>query len=82
MRGGDEFRGWTIEQYQMTNLLDAVNYNTYATIAAASGKRKPKPPEPAQRPQARMKKAKSANNPFAQRLAAARRAKAIKPQGA
>lgn len=80
MRGGDEFLGWGLDQYQNASLIDAINWNTWAVIATGSGKKKPKHPEPTYRPT--MKKPKAANNPFAQRLAAARRAKAARTQGA
>jgi hypothetical protein len=55
MRGGDQFRGWNQELYMLANLLDAVRENTYAFVAANS-KKKPKAPEPVQRPEKQQKK--------------------------
>jgi hypothetical protein len=78
MRGGDEFNGWGFQRYQLQSLIDAVNYNTYAVVAVNSGKRKPKPPEENYRPKEKSRKKPKSNNVFAQRLMAARRAKAAK----
>lgn len=49
LQGGEQFIGWDINTYQLATLIDAVNYTTYAVIAANS-KRKPKEPKPAYRP--------------------------------
>lgn len=51
MRGGAQFRGWAIDRYLLAQLVDSVNQNTYAFVAANS-KRKPKPPKPIERPSA------------------------------
>lgn len=80
MRGGSEFRGWGFDRYLHTTLIDAVHENTFAILAVNSQKpKKLTPPEPTYRPKDAepVKKTKTqANNPFAQRLAAAKRAKA------
>jgi hypothetical protein len=55
MRGGEQFRGWNQEMYMLANVLDAVRENTYAFVAANS-KRKPKTPEPTQRPEKQQKR--------------------------
>jgi hypothetical protein len=78
MRGGVEFRGWGLDRYLSAALHDAVKENTFAFVAANS-KKKPTAPEPMFRP--KEKKAKTTNghnNLFAQRLAAARKAKAAR----
>src|SRR5690606_11980046 len=49
LRGGDEFAGWDPHMYMLANIVDAIQTNTYAFVAANS-KRKPKPPKPIQRP--------------------------------
>lgn len=65
MQGGSEYWGWTIDRYLLTALLDALNANTYAFVAANS-KKKPKPPKLTPRPgdEERKQQAKM-NNPFA-----------------
>lgn len=76
MRGGSDFRGWGLQNYLITNLIDAVRENTFAFIAANS-KSKPKPFDPTYRPREKAApKKRDEKNPFAQRIAAARRAKA------
>ncbi len=79
MRGGDEFRGWGFDRYLSTSLIDAVRENTFAFVAANS-KRKPSPPQPTYRPKdkAQVKRSTGQPNLFAQRLSAARKAKAAK----
>lgn len=77
LRGGDHFRGWGLDQYFYAALIDAVRENTYAVIAANS-KKKPKPPEPVQRPEQRKPKAQT--NSFAA-MAGARIAAAKKARG-
>lgn len=67
MRGGPQFYGWGVEMYMLANLLDAVRENTYATMMAAGPKKKPKPPEPFQRPG----KEKKSSNLFVQMARAA-----------
>lgn len=58
IRGGSQFRGWDNQMYMLTNIVDAVRENTYATVSAHS-KRRPKPPKPLDRPRAAKGKAKS-----------------------
>lgn len=75
IRGSQEFRGWGIDRYLRANLTDAVRQNTYVLLSANS-KKKPAPPEATYRPkEAVQPKKQNPNNPFAQRLAAAKRAK-------
>lgn len=80
IRGGDEFRGWGFDRYLSATLIDAVRENTYAFIVANS-KKKPKEPEPMYRPKEKVRQRRSApdpKNPFAQRLAAAKKAKSAR----
>lgn len=49
MQGGEQYQEWNLMAYQMANILDAINNNTYV-LAAANSKRKPKAPKPAYRP--------------------------------
>lgn len=78
MRGGPEFRGWDMNMYRLTEIVDAVQYNTYAIIQSNAGKKKVTPPAPIPRPDtAAKKRATGKPNPFAQRLAAAKRAKGV-----
>jgi hypothetical protein len=77
LRGGSEYLGWGMDRYLTTSLIDAVNFNTYAVVAAAGPKRKPKAPEPMYRPE-KAKKTKKVNMfsvMAGQRLAVARRAR-------
>lgn len=62
LRGGQHFRGWSPELYRLTDLLDAIQHNTYAFIAANS-RRKPQVPKPVKRPDGTASKPKS--NSFA-----------------
>lgn len=71
LRGGDEFVGWGTDRYMFAQLLDAVQNTTYAVVASNS-KRKPKAPKPFYRPR---KGGRSSNNLFAQKLAAAKKAR-------
>ena len=57
LRGGDQFRGWDTSAYMLANLFDAIQANTYAFISANS-KRKPKAPEPFERPDIKVAKKK------------------------
>lgn len=78
MRGGDEFRGWGVDRYLYTRMVDALHENTYAVIAMGGTKKKPKPPEPTYRPKDKptiTTKAPDPKNPFFQRLQAAKRAR-------
>lgn len=72
IRGGIEFRGWDVERYHTAAIIDAVIENTYVLIAANS-ERTPKSPKPTPRPDDKAKK--QDNNPFADRLKAAKQAK-------
>lgn len=75
LRGGEQFQGWGVDRYLLASLIDAVQQNTYAFISANS-KRKPKAPEPVSRPtKDGGPRQDNANNPFRQRLAAAKQAK-------
>lgn len=74
-RGGEQFIGWDSDRYILTNILDAIQHNTYALVSANSQK-KVTAPEPAWRPdtaQRRKDKQRSKANPFAQMLQAAKR---------
>lgn len=73
LRGSDEFVDWNVTAYQMASLIDAVNYVTYVTLAANSGKRKPKEPKPTFRPSKAGRKPKNA---FAIELEKAKKRKA------
>jgi hypothetical protein len=72
LQGGEQFNDWNTTAYQMATLIDAVNYVTYAVIAANSGKRKPKQPKPAYRPS---KNTRKSNNMFRTQLDAAKQRK-------
>jgi len=72
LQGSAEFVGWDAPAYQMATLIDAVNYTTFAVIAANS-KRKPKEPKPSYRPK---KDGRKANNAFATQLKLAKERKA------
>lgn len=65
IRGGDQFRGWDGQLYMLANIVDAIKENTYVLVSANS-KRKPKVPDPIDRPTAK----KSKNSPMASRFAA------------
>lgn len=84
-RGSHEFRGWSVDRYLLVRLIDEVQQLTYAFISANS-KKKVDPPEAMYRPQDKpklVKKERDTSNPFFQRLAAAKKAKAArKAQGA
>lgn len=49
MQGGDQYNEWNLIAYQMANILDAINHNTYV-LTAANSKKKPKVPKPSYRP--------------------------------
>lgn len=49
LRGGHEHRAWTSAAHLLASVVDAVQVNTWTTIAAHS-KRRPKPPTPLPRP--------------------------------
>lgn len=73
LQGGEQFQQWDVNAYQMATLIDAVNYVTYAVIAANSQKRKPKQPKPSYRPS---KNTRKTNNMFRTQLDAAKNRKA------
>lgn len=73
LQGSKDFEDWTVTAYQLATLIDAVNYVTYAVIAANSGRRKPKEPKKAYRPQ---KERRKNNNMFRQQLELAKQRKA------
>lgn len=58
LQGGNQFQDWNTLAYQMATLIDAVNYATYAIIAANS-KRKPKQPKPTYRPTRETRRSKN-----------------------
>lgn len=64
LRGGDQFRGWDTQTYLLAAVVDAVNQNTFAFVSANS-KKKPKAPEPIERPEQKTK-----TNPLASKFAA------------
>lgn len=72
LQGGEQFNDWNTLAYQMATLIDAVNYTTYAVIAANSGKRKPKQPKPSYRPS---KTTRKSSNMFRTQLDAAKQRK-------
>lgn len=49
LRGGAEHRSWTTAAHLLATVVDAVQLNTWATVAANS-KRRPRPPTPLPRP--------------------------------
>lgn len=74
MRGGEQFHGWGADRYLLANVVDAINYNTYALVSA-NAKRKPKAPVPTERPSKTPKRGRdNSTNPFRQQLAAAKKA--------
>ena len=74
MRGGEQFNGWGADRYLLASVVDAINYNTYAFVSA-NAKRKPKAPEPIQRPSSKPQRGRdNSTNPFRQKLAAAKKA--------
>jgi len=73
LQGGEQFNDWNTLAYQMATLIDAVNYTTYAVVAANSQKRKPKAPKPSYRPS---KNTRRSNNMFRTQLDAAKNRKA------
>lgn len=78
LRGGPEFYGWGPDRYMSAALIDAVKENTYAFVSANS-KRKPKPPEPVERPDMKVRRKRGANSfraMAAARIAAAKNRKA------
>lgn len=49
LRGGHEHRAWTSTAHLLASVVDAVQVNTWTTVAAHA-KRRPKPPTPLPRP--------------------------------
>ena len=80
-RGGIEFWGWTIMQYQLAQLIDAVNDNTVVSAKVGGAKRVKQAPR-FYRPET---KKKQKNNQFrsivARRMAAQRRKAAGNGEG-
>lgn len=78
IRGGLQFVGWGVAEYQLASLIDAVRWDTYAS-ARAAGARMSKP-EPVERPTAKPK-----TNRFAQiarqKIAAVREARKDRADG-
>lgn len=74
LQGGAQFVDWNLVAYQLANLTDAVNNNTYV-LTAANSKRKPKQPKPVYRPK---KDTRQSNNMFRKQLELA---KQRKPKG-
>ena len=72
LQGSPEFIGWDTNTYQMATLIDAVNYTTWAVMAANS-KRKPKEPKASFRPK---REARKPVNAFAAQLQLAKERKA------
>lgn len=72
LQGGDQFTGWDGHLHMLANIVDAIRENTHVLVSVNS-KRKPKPPEPVYRPQAKKK-----TNPAANRFAAMARAAYLK----
>lgn len=77
LRGGEQFRDWDLDAYMTANLLDAVNQNTFAFVAANS-KRKPKAPKPFERPVSREKQNPTTNQFAAMARIAHARSKRIR----
>lgn len=78
LRGGPVYLGWDADRYMFASLIDAVNQNTHAVIAANSGKKKPKAPKPFPRPEATSKRRD--NNPFRRKLEQAKEASIEQPR--
>lgn len=72
LQGSPEFIGWDAKAYQLANLIDAVNYTTFAVVAANS-KKKPKEPKAAYRPK---REGHKPANAFATQLKLAKERKA------
>lgn len=64
LRGGDQFRGWSMQTYMLANVVDAIQQNTFAFVSANS-KKKPKAPQPVERPSEKKKKSNPLQNKFA-----------------
>lgn len=58
LQGGPQFRGWSPEVYMLANVFDAIRAHTH-TYVSANSKKKPKQPEPIERPQKTAKKKSS-----------------------
>lgn len=71
LRGGEQFNDWDVIAYQLANLIDAVNNNTYV-LTAANSKKKPKQPKPTYRP---TKDTRQSNNMFRTQLELAKKRK-------
>lgn len=62
LRGGPEFLGWGPDRYILANVFDAIKENTYVTVAANSGRRKPSKPKPMDRPESRLQRKRGKNS--------------------
>lgn len=71
LQGGPQFLDWNIVAYQLANLTDAVNNNTFV-VTAANSKRKPKQPKPVYRPK---KETRQSTNMFRTQLELAKKRK-------
>lgn len=76
IRGGAQFTGWTVSEYLLADLWDAIENNTYVT-AAASSKRKPGKPKPYPRPRKKKQNAFIAMAERAKRAQGATTTKAV-----
>lgn len=75
-----EFWGWTVVQYQLAQLIDAVNDNTWVAIKAAGAKRA-KPAERIYRPDVKKKKPVNQFRAIAARRIANQRARKAEING-
>lgn len=55
IRGGEQFRGWSVITYLLAQQIDSIRENTWVTVSA-NAKKKPKAPEPYPRPEKKSKK--------------------------
>lgn len=83
IRGGQQFRGWDTERYQLALIADSIRALLYVFIVAHTdkNKRKPKPPEPWPTPDQKTRQRKQQSTPgsfahmAATQIAAVRRKK-------
>lgn len=79
LRGGSQFRGWGLDRYISSQMVDALQENTYVTAATSGAlKRKPKPPKPSYRPN--KDEGKKKGNMFSSMAQAFYRAATTKPK--
>lgn len=62
LAGDSEYRGWTLDTYLQANQVDLMQYLIFAFVSAHSDKRKPKKPEPLQRPGDRKRRQEDPNS--------------------